>query len=190
MASSQIIASWQGKATIFLDVLVWDCKPSLHFHIMDWWSSFLQAQACKKGDCPALGVSDYGDIKAVIFNACWLQATLKQKHILAALLAAVSVLFRQTNAVWACFLLLVNSLSQASLDQSFLSIRWLSHELISNVAWLLPIKWEDTVPSSILSKNCLDRLQCFSSSRHRRYCKTEMPESLSSWSCFCSSVGG
>ncbi len=38
-----------------------------------------------------------------------MQATLEQKLSLAAVLAGVSVLFRQTNAVWALFLVLVSA---------------------------------------------------------------------------------
>lgn len=44
-------------------------------------------------------------------NISVLQAGLKQRYFLAGVLSAVSVMFRQTNAVWVVFILAVSYLS-------------------------------------------------------------------------------
>lgn len=47
------------------------------------------------------------------------QAALKRRYILSGAAAAAAVMFRQTNAVWTVFVLMVSSSFEAALERLF-----------------------------------------------------------------------
>ena len=60
-----------------------------------------------------------------------MQACLQDRHLLCALQSGVAVLFRQTNAVWVCFILGVSHLAVGSQQLSVNILMVLS-------TWVLP----------------------------------------------------
>ena len=60
-----------------------------------------------------------------------MQACLQDRHLLCALLSCMAVLFRQTNAVWVCFIL---GVSHLAVGPQQLAV----HNLMVLSPWVLP----------------------------------------------------